>query len=111
MLCGESIDEDFYMPEGTSYLQPKEARIGIHETWCDATIAAVPVDQNEFPLSHLPGLLHEFRKDAAPHYFRRMISMKIDLHTAPLVHGPAVLAYFPNFSADRMPVSAVACSG
>jgi hypothetical protein len=73
----------FIMPQGASYLQPKEARIGIHETWCDAPIAAVPVDQNEFPLSHLPGLLHEFRKDAAPHYFRRMKSMKVDLHTEP----------------------------
>jgi hypothetical protein len=36
----------FIMPQGTSYLQPKEARIGVDETWRDAAIAAVPVDQN-----------------------------------------------------------------
>jgi len=36
----------FIIPQGTSYLQPKEACIGIDETWCDAPIAAVSVDQD-----------------------------------------------------------------
>jgi hypothetical protein len=29
-------------------------------------------------------LLNEFRKDAIPHYLRRVISVKIDLHIGPL---------------------------
>jgi hypothetical protein len=36
----------FVMPQSTSYLQSKEARIGVHEAWCDAPIPPVPVDQN-----------------------------------------------------------------
>ena len=36
----------FVMPQGTSYLQPKESRIGVDETWRDAPITSVPVDQN-----------------------------------------------------------------
>jgi len=35
----------FVMPQGTSYLQPEEACIGIDEAWCDASVAAMPVDQ------------------------------------------------------------------
>src|SRR6266567_2855491 len=35
----------FVMPQGTSYLQPKEPRIGVDEAWCNASVAAVPVDQ------------------------------------------------------------------
>jgi hypothetical protein len=47
----------FIIPQGTSYLQSKETRIGVDETWCDAPITPVSVDQNQFSLSHLPGLL------------------------------------------------------
>jgi hypothetical protein len=36
----------FVMAQGTSYLQPKESRIGVDETWRDAPITSVPVDQN-----------------------------------------------------------------
>src|SRR5579864_1221539 len=70
----------FVMPQGTSYLQAKEPCVGVDEAWRDASVAAVPVDQDQFSFSHLPGLLHNFRQHAAPHYFSRMISMKIVLH-------------------------------
>src|SRR6266567_4956819 len=35
----------FIMPQGTSYLQPKEPCIGVDEAWSNASVAAVPVDQ------------------------------------------------------------------
>ena len=34
------------MSQGTSYLRPKESCIGVDEAWCNASVAAVPVDQN-----------------------------------------------------------------
>lgn len=72
------------MPQGASYLQAKDAGVGVDEAGRDASVAAVPVDQNQFSFSHLPGLLHNFRKHTALHYLCRMISMKIELHVDPL---------------------------
>jgi hypothetical protein len=70
----------FIVPQGSSYLQAEEAGVGIHETWCDAPIAPVPMDQSQFALAHLPGLLHKSHEDAIPHDLPRVIAVKIDLH-------------------------------
>ena len=70
----------FIVPQGSSYLQAKEAGIGVYEPWGDAPIAPMPVDQNQFALAHLPGLLDEFREDAVPHDLPRVIAVKIDSH-------------------------------
>lgn len=77
----------FIVPQGPSYLQSKKARIGVHEPWRDASVPRMPVDQDQFSFSHLPDLLHEFHKDSAPHNVPRVISVKIDLHTATLARS------------------------
>ena len=56
------------------------AGIGVYEPWGDAPIAPMPVDQNQFALAHLPGLLDEFREDSVPHDLPRVIAVKIDSH-------------------------------
>jgi len=68
------------MSQMFSDLQAKGARIGVHETWCDASVAPVAVNQNQFRLTHLPGLFHQFRQDSVPNDFRGVIAVKIDLH-------------------------------
>jgi hypothetical protein len=75
--------QSFIVPQGFSYPQAEEAGVGIHETWCDAPIAPVPMDQNQFTLAHLPGLLHKFHEDAIPYDLPRVIAVKIDLHAEP----------------------------
>jgi hypothetical protein len=71
----------FIVPQGSFYLQAKESSVGVHETWCDASIAAVPIDQNQFCLPHLPSLFHKLRQeDPIPHNLARVITVKIDFH-------------------------------
>ena len=70
----------FIVPEGSPYLQAEEAGISVYEPWGDAPIAPMPVDQNQFALAHLPGLLDEFRQDAVPHDLPRVIAVKINSH-------------------------------
>jgi hypothetical protein len=74
----------FIVPQDPSYLQSKEQRIGIHEPWRDAAVLPMPVGQDQFSFSHLPGLLHEFHKDSSPHNVPRVTSVKIDLHSGTL---------------------------
>jgi hypothetical protein len=74
------LAQSFVVPQGFSYLQAEEARVGIHETWCDTPIAPVSMDQNQFTLAHLPCLFNKCHEGAIPHDFPRMIAVKIDLH-------------------------------
>lgn len=68
------------MSQTFSDLQSKEARIGVHETWCYASVAPVSMNQSQFRLTHLPGLFYQFRQDSVPNDFPGVIAVKIDLH-------------------------------
>jgi hypothetical protein len=48
------LARSFIVAQSFPYLQAEEARVGIHETWCDTAIAPVPMDQNQFSFAHLP---------------------------------------------------------
>ena len=72
--------QSFIVAQVFSYFQAEEARVGIHETWCDTAIAPVPMDQNQFSFAHLPDLLHECRESAVPHDLPRVIAVKINFH-------------------------------
>ena len=87
----------FIVAQSSSYFQAKESGVGVHETWCDAPISTMPVDQNQLFLAHLPGSLHKFREDAIPNDFPRVIAVKIDLHVE-RQHNPktVVRRYFAN---------------
>jgi len=72
--------QSFIVPQGSSNLQAEEAGIGVYEPWGDAPIAPMPVDQNQFALAHLPGLLDEFREDARSTRFASGDSREDRLH-------------------------------
>ena len=80
----------FIVSQRPSYLQSEEARVGVHEPWCDAAVPPMSVDQDQFSLTHLPGLLHEFRQDSTPDNVPGVISVKINLHSGPITYTQRV---------------------
>jgi hypothetical protein len=44
-------------------------------------IPSVPMNQNQFSLAHLPGLLDKSHEGAIPNELPRVITVKIDLHS------------------------------
>lgn len=74
------LAQTFVVAQSFPYLQAKEARVGIHEPWCDTAIAPVSMNQNQFTFAHLPDLLHKCHECTIPRDLPRVIAVKIDFH-------------------------------
>ena len=67
--------------QSTSDAKPEVSGIGINETWADAAISPMAVNECQLCFAHLPGLLHELMEPPASNNLGRMESVKVYLHT------------------------------
>jgi hypothetical protein len=62
--------------------ESKITSVRVHESRCNATIAAMAVNQRQLRLTHLPSLSQNMGKNPVEHDLSRMVAMKIDFHLA-----------------------------
>src|SRR6266853_581849 len=72
------------IPQRPPNTESKVTDVGVHKSWCDATITTMAVNQRQFALPHLRSLLQNLAKNSVEYDFSWMEAVKVDFHLFPL---------------------------
>jgi hypothetical protein len=76
----DPLAERLLVPQCPPNTESEVTGVGVHESRCNATIAPMAVNEDEFELTHLPRLLQNLAKNSVEHDLSWMVAVKVDLH-------------------------------
>ena len=68
------------LPQCPPNTESKVSGVRVHESRCEATIAPMAVNEDEFDLTHLPRLLQNLAKNSAEYDLSWIVAVKVNLH-------------------------------
>src|ERR1700678_2397001 len=70
------------LPQCPPNTESKVSGVRVHESRCNATIAPMAVDKDEFDLTHLPSLFQNLAENSVEHDLSWMVAVKVNLHVS-----------------------------
>ncbi len=74
------LTQRFVLAKSAAETKTEITGFRVDETWADATVASMPVNEFQSHFTHLPGLLYEFMKESSFNDLGRMESVKVNFH-------------------------------